>query len=59
MQMVQSGAEGHPFPVRVHTGIDPVKFFIIDSVLEGYLWKSGCKDRLFAQKYNKFSCGKG
>ena len=30
MQMVKSGAEGHPFPVRVYTGIDPVKFLVID-----------------------------
>ena len=28
--MVESSAEGHPFPVRVHTGIDPVKFLVID-----------------------------
>ena len=28
--MVKSSAEGHPFPVRVHTGIDPVKFLVID-----------------------------
>ena len=28
--MVESSAEGHPLPVRVHTGIDPVKFLVID-----------------------------